>query len=71
MSKDVMEFLVYIIHACANAWNQTPTVVYKMLVANNCISGYLIPNYEILHTQGTSFIVQDVAEYVGLTGDRT
>ena len=65
MSKDVLEFVVYMIHACARKWRTTPSDVYKRLTEYKCISDYLIPHYEILHTQGTGFIVEDIEEFIG------
>lgn len=66
MSKDTMEFLIYMIHACAKKWNQPPTSVYKQLKTSNCIGNYLVPNYEVLHTQGTDFVVDDIEQFIGM-----
>lgn len=55
-----MEFVVYMIHACANAWQMTPTQVYQKLQVTGCINEYIVPNYEILHTQGSRYLVDDV-----------
>ncbi|MBP5530185.1 MAG: DUF3791 domain-containing protein [Lachnospiraceae bacterium] len=68
MSKEVLEFVIYMIHACANKWGMTPAEVYKQLSNNKCIDNYLVPHFEILHTQGTDFIVDDIEEYIGFKG---
>ncbi|MBR5970568.1 MAG: DUF3791 domain-containing protein [Lachnospiraceae bacterium] len=68
MSKDVFSFVIYMIHACADRWNQTPSAVYRILQQSDCISGFLVPHYEILHTQGTTFIVNDITEYLHVRG---
>ena len=65
MDKEVFEFVIYMIHACANKWGKSPSVVYKTLKDKNCIDNYLVPHYEILHTQSTDFVVQDIEEYIG------
>ena len=65
MSKEVMEFVVYMIHACAKKWKQTPAIVFHRLSKADCISNYLVPNYEVLHTQGTEFVVGDIEEFIG------
>ena len=57
MNKDECEFVIYLIHACANKWGQSPSVVYKKLNESGCISNYLVQHYPILHTQGTECIV--------------
>ncbi len=51
MSRNEFEFVIYMIHACANKWNRTPADVYRQLRANKCITDYLIPFYDVLHTQ--------------------
>ncbi len=64
MTKDIFEFLVYMIHACANKWGKTPTEVYNLLKENKALTNYLIPHYDVLHTQGTNFVVADIEEFL-------
>lgn len=68
MDKDSFSFVVYIIHACANAWDKRPSEVYHILQSKRCISGFLVPNYDILHTQGTAYIIEDIKEYLKVRG---
>ena len=68
MSKDEFSFVIYMIHACANKWNRKPSEVYHMLKQSDCINALLVSHYEILHTQGTSFIVNDIKEYLNVRG---
>ena len=69
MTKEVMEVIVYMIHACSKKWGQSPATVYRRMSEGNCIKGYLVPHYEVLHTQGTQFVVEDIEEYIGKKGD--
>ena len=69
MDKEVLEFVIYLIHACSQRWGQSPAVVYKRLQAKDCISKYLIAYYDILHTQGTQAIVDDIEKYLEVRGD--
>lgn len=68
MDKDSFSFVVYIIHACANKWNMMPSLVYEKLKSVECIERYLVPHYEILHTQGTEYVVDDVKKYLEVQG---
>ena len=68
MSKDTFSFVIYIIHACAKYWKQAPSEVYKNMKSTNCIMGFLVPNYEILHTQSTKYVSEDIKEYVNVRG---
>lgn len=66
MSKEEMEFVIYMIHACARKWGQSPSMVYQQMSRKNCIGNYLVPNYDVLHTQGTDFVVEDIEEFIGV-----
>jgi len=68
MNKEEFEFVIYLIHACSQKWGQSPSAVYKRLQNTGCIDNYLIPHYDILHTQGTAFIVDDIEEYLVVYG---
>ena len=48
--KNVFEFVIYVIHACADKWNKIPSEVYKLLDSKDCINKFLVSNYDILHT---------------------
>lgn len=68
MNQDIFSFVIYMIHSCANKWQLAPSEVYHKLQQTGCISQYLVPNYDILHTQGTGFVVEDIREYLGVRG---
>ena len=68
MSRDTFEFVIYMLHACADKWSQLPSVVYKKLKESDCISKLLVPYYDILHTQGTAFVVGDIEDYLAARG---
>ncbi|WP_242841593.1 DUF3791 domain-containing protein [[Clostridium] aminophilum] len=38
--------------------------------SGDCINSLLVEHYEILHTQGTDFIVQDITDYLKNRGIR-
>ena len=66
--KNVFEFVIYVIHACADKWNKLPSEVYKLLDSKDCINNFLVSNYDILHTQSTANIVKDLKEYLKVRG---
>lgn len=69
MNKDSFSFVIYMIHACAETWHRKPSEVYEILQSKDCINGFLVPNYNILHTQGTAYIVSDIQEYLNVRGE--
>jgi hypothetical protein len=68
MNNDSMEFVVYLIHACAHRWKLTPKQVYHKLKETDCINKYLVPNYDVLHTQGSDYLVDDIEKYLAIRG---
>lgn len=64
LSSEIFSFVIYMIHACANRWRKTAAQVYLALKQSGCLNHYLIPNYDILHTQSTDFVVKDIEEYL-------
>ena len=56
------------IHACADKWGVSPSEVYHKLESTGCIDRYLVPNYEILHTQGSGFVTKDIEQYLAVRG---
>ena len=64
MNQDTLEFVVYVIHACAKKWNMPPAKVYRIIEEKGCVSQYLTPFYDILHTQGINYLVHDIEGYM-------
>ena len=64
MNQEVFSFIIYMIHACANRWKKTAAQGYFALKQSGCLNHCLIPNYDILHTQSTDFVVKDIEEYL-------
>lgn len=68
MNQESFSFTIYMIHACASAWDKKPSEVYDILQSRDCIDNFLISNYDVLHTQGTAYIVGDIQEYLKVRG---
>ncbi len=64
MTKDTYTFIIYMIHICSKRWHISPSRVYGLLKKSGCLTSFLIPNYDILHTQSSNFIAQDIEEYL-------
>lgn len=68
MNKDSMAFVVYMIHRCANQWGLSPAVVYRKLKESGCIESYLVPHYDVLHTQSSAYVLNDIEQYLRIRG---
>ena len=64
MNRDSMAFVVYMIHRCANQWGLYPAAVYRKLKGSGCIEAYLVPHYDVLHTQSSAYVLEDIEQYL-------
>jgi hypothetical protein len=59
----VLEFVVFCIENVAEALGKTSASVYRSLAgANGILHQYIIPCYDVLHTQGKEYIVDDILD---------
>lgn len=59
-----LSFSIFMLYSLADKWNKTPASVYKILNAAGIIDDYVISCYDVLHTQGKEYLVEDITEYV-------
>ncbi len=64
MDRKMLEFSVFLIHALAATWNRTYGQVYQILNESGILDGYILPCYDVLHTQGKQYLVEDITEFV-------
>ncbi len=63
--KDIVEFSVFCIENVAVRLGITGDKAYKLLTKDNDIlDEYIIPNFEMLHTQDKEYIVNDIIDYM-------
>ena len=69
MTAEQSFFAVFCIEALADDLGTTGDKIYKALTENSDIlDGYIIPCYDALHTQGKSYIVNDLKELMRKQG---
>ena len=65
MDKKQLEFSVFCIESIAEKLGQTGDVVYEMLTKESSVlNDYIVPCYDVLHTQGKSYILNDILDYM-------
>lgn len=65
IEEDVLEFSVFCIENVAAKLGISGHEAYQLLTKDNDIlDEYIIPNYEILHTQDKEYIVNDIIDYL-------
>jgi len=56
-----MEFSVFCIESIAERLGQTGDVIYEKLTKeSNILNDYIVSCYDVLHTQGKEYIVDDI-----------
>lgn len=68
MNQETSEFVIYIINEISNLTNRPTSEVYQILSKTDCITKYLVPFYDVLHTLSSQNVVEDVLEYVRKRG---
>lgn len=64
MDKDILEFITFAIGSVAERLQKSPSEIYKIFRQSNVIAGYLIPAYDVLHTFGRQYLVDDVLDFL-------
>jgi len=65
MNADELSFTVFCIENVAERLKLSGGEVYKLLAEDSDIlDGYVIPSYDVLHTQDKEYIVNDIVEYM-------
>ena len=59
-----LSFSIFILYALAEKWQMTPATVYKILNSTGILDNYIIAGYDMLHTQGKEYLVEDITEFV-------
>lgn len=61
MTKEELEFAIFCIENIALKLKLTGNEVYDILTGeDNLLDTYIIPEYDILHTQGKEYIIEDI-----------
>lgn len=64
LEKKELTFVVFILHVLGQHWNMTTPEVYKILNTTGILDDYIIKCYDVLHTLGKEYLVEDITEFV-------
>lgn len=59
-----LNFSIFILYSLAEKWKMRPAAVYKILNTTGIFDSYIIAGYDMLHTQGKEYLVEDITEFV-------
>lgn len=60
MQECQLDFVTYCVGNLADRLNMSASKVYKMLRSTDILNGYMIPCYDVLHTFGKEYIMDDL-----------
>ena len=58
--KKELSFSIFILYSLADKWKMSPAKVNSTGILDN----YIIKCYDVLHTQGKEYLVEDITDYV-------
>jgi len=68
-SRKELEFAVFCIENVAEKLGKTGNEIYETLAEkSDILDSYIIPCYDVLHTQGKNYIVDDILSYMKKRG---
>jgi hypothetical protein len=59
-----LTFSIFMLYSLADKWKKSPVQVYQILNTTGILDDYVIGCYDVLHTQGKEYLVEDITEYV-------
>ena len=64
MNKENLWFVTYCIAKLSNVLGLPQSYVYKKLKHSGILDEYIIGAYDVLHTFGSSYLMNDLIEYM-------
>ena len=64
MNNDTLEFVTFAIGSVAERLHKSPAEIYRLFKRSGVISGYLVPAYDVLHTFGRQYLVDDLLDFM-------
>lgn len=64
MDKDTVVFATYCIGNLSRRLGQNARDVYERLKTSGILNGYIVPSYDVLHTFGKEYLMEDLTDYM-------
>lgn len=64
MDKEILGFVTYCISKLAHTLKLPQAEVYDRLNKSGILYGYIVPSYDVLHTFGSRYLMEDLIEYM-------
>ena len=64
MDIKTLEFVTYCISKLAQVLKLSQREVYRRLMSSGILYDYIVTSYDVLHTFGSRYLVEDLTEYM-------
>ena len=64
LSPDPLDFVTYCIGNLSRRLNMSAAEVYRRLKQSGILTGYIVSSYDVLHTFGKEYLMEDLTEYM-------
>lgn len=64
MDKDTVDFATYCIGNLSHRLGLNARDVYERLKTSGILNGYIVPSYDVLHTFGKEYLMEDLTDYM-------
>lgn len=68
MDRKVLEFVTFCISSLSLHLNLTQKEIYRKLKNSGILYGYIVPSYDVLHTFGSRYLIEELTEYMKKKG---
>lgn len=62
-TENELEFSTFIFYSLSDSWNTSLADVYKVLNSSGILDGYIIEAYDVLHSLGKEYLIEDITEF--------
>ena len=63
-NKNTLEFVTYCVSKLAHQLNLSQSDVYARLKNSGILNEYIVPSYDVLHTFGSRYLMEDLTDYM-------
>ena len=64
MDYRTLEFVTYCISKLAHTLQMSQREVYRRLIKSGILYDYIVPSYDVLHTFGSRYLMEDLTDYM-------
>jgi len=64
MNSDNIDFITYCIGNLSRRLGLSAREVYQRLKSSGILMDYIVPSYDVLHTFGKEYLIEDLTDYM-------